>query len=84
MEIKDRILIVEDDPSISNLLTAILKANSYTSTGISDATRLNHKEQILNNKVFDLQGRQIENSKLSNTQLRQGLYIKNGRKVLVK
>ena len=29
MEIKDRILIVEDDPSISNLLTAILKANSY-------------------------------------------------------
>ena len=62
----------------------ILKANSYTSTGISDATRLNHKEQILNNKVFDLQGRQIENSKLSNTQLRQGLYIKNGRKVLVK
>ena len=29
MEIKDRILIVEDDPSIINLLTAILKANSY-------------------------------------------------------
>ena len=29
MEIKDRILIVEDDQSIINLLTAILKANSY-------------------------------------------------------
>ena len=29
MEIRDRILIVEDDPSITNLLSAILKANNY-------------------------------------------------------
>ena len=56
-----------------------------TTTGIgdatrqSDATRLNHKEQIINNKVYDLQGRQIVNS-----QLHKGVYIKNGRKGLVK
>jgi type 1 fimbria pilin len=56
----------------------ILTANSYTSTGINDAMRLNNNEHI-NNKVYDLQGRQIVNS-----QLHKGLYIKNGQKVLVK
>ena len=61
----------------------ILTANSYSSTGINDAV-LNDKEYIINNKVYDLQGRQIVNGNLSNGQLRQGLYIKNGRKVLVK
>ena len=61
----------------------ILSANSYSSTGINDAV-LNDKGHIINNKVYDLQGRQIVNGNLSNSQLRQGLYIMNGRKVLVK
>ena len=46
-------------------------------TGISDATRLNNKEQILNNNVYDLQGRKV-------AQPTKGLYIMNGRKVVIK
>ena len=45
-------------------------------TGISDATRLNNKEQIINN-VYDLQGRKV-------AQPTKGLYIINGRKVVIK
>ena len=43
MEIRDRILIVEDDPSITNLLSAILKANNYqimTAAGGGEAETL--------------------------------------------
>jgi hypothetical protein len=34
--------------------------------------------------VFDLQGRKLLNSQWSNSQIRRGLYIQNGRKVVVK
>ncbi len=48
--------------------------------GISDAPRLNDKEQMINgNAVYDLQGRRIVNP-----ELRRGLYIKNGRKYIIK
>ena len=49
---------------------------SAGTTGISDATRLNNKEQIINN-VYDLQGRKV-------AQPTKGLYIVNGRKVVIK
>jgi serpin B len=51
-----------------------------TPDGISDAPRLNDKGQMKNDKcgVYDLQGRQITNAQLS-----KGLYIKDGRKVIV-
>ena len=52
-------------------------------TGISDAMRLNNKEQIINN-VYDLQGRQIVNGKSVNGKLQRGLYIVNGKKVIIK
>ena len=56
--------------------------------GISDAMRLNDKGEMINDKesgkCFDLQGRQIVNGKSVNRQLSKGLYIVNGKKVLVK
>ena len=46
-------------------------------TGISDASRLNDKGEIINDKLFDLQGRRI-------VKPTRGLYIKDGKKVFVK
>ena len=48
------------------------------STGIGDAERLKYNEQIDNN-VYDLQGRQVEKG-----QLRRGLYIISGKKIVIK
>ena len=51
-------------------------------TSISDAPRLNDNGQMINDLrggVYDLQGRQVETSKLP-----KGLYISNGRKVVIK
>ena len=48
-------------------------------TGISDALRLNDNGQLINDNVFDLQGRQVNNA-----QLKKGLYILNGKKQIVK
>jgi hypothetical protein len=48
-------------------------------TGISDALRLNDNGQLINDNVFDLQGRQVNNA-----QLKKGLYILNGKKQVVK
>ena len=48
-------------------------------TGMGDAMHFMNNEQLLNNHWYDLQGRKIENHKLS-----KGLYIHNGRKVIVK
>lgn len=46
-------------------------------TGISDALRLNDKEQMKNDSYFDLQGRKIANPT-------KGLYIINGKTVVIK
>ena len=35
-------------------------------------------------ELFDLQGRKLSNSKLSNGQIHKGLYISNGRKFIIK
>ena len=48
-------------------------------SGISDAARLSNNEKIINNNVYDLQGH-----KLIKDQLHRGLYIYNGRKIIVK
>ena len=48
-------------------------------TGISDALRLNDNGQLINDNVFDLQGR-----KVNNAQLKKGLYILDGKKQIVK
>ena len=47
-------------------------------TGVG-AALMNNEERIMNNEVYDLQGRRIDGSRLN-----RGVYIKNGRKVVVK
>lgn len=44
----------------------------------------NEELRMKNEGVFDLAGRQIVNSKLSNSQLRQGVFIVNGKKKVVR
>ena len=46
-------------------------------TGISDSTRLNDNEKLINDNCFDLQGRKV-------AQPTKGLYIVNGKKVIIK
>ena len=52
-----------------------------------DATGLrsiDNGEWIMDNSVYDLQGRKLANSKLSNGQMQKGVYVVNGKKVIVK
>ena len=57
-------------------------------TGINDASHLNDKGQMINDKhgeIYDLQGRKVNaQGTMHNAQLPKGLYIKNGRKVIIK
>ena len=66
---------------------------SSTPTGISDAARLNNKEQItnnerdtINNQWFTLDGRRVARSmfNVQRSMLKKGVYIKNGMKVVIK
>ena len=46
--------------------------------GLSDAVRLNNNVEMINDNIFDLQGRQLQGKP------QRGLYIQNGKKVMVK
>ena len=50
-------------------------------TGINE---MNNGQPAMYNGVYDLQGRQILNGPMSNVQLRKGIYIINGKKVVIK
>ena len=54
-------------------------------TGVG-AALMNNGERIMNNEVYDLQGRRIDGSRftVNGSRLNRGVYIKNGRKVVVK
>ena len=54
-------------------------------TGVG-AALMNNEERIMNNEVYDLQGRRIDGSRftVNGSRLNRGIYIKNGRKVVVK
>ena len=54
----------------------IVIAISQTAQGINDAT-LNDKGQLINNNVYDLQGRRIQSS------TSKGIYIVNGKKIVL-
>ncbi|MBO7139191.1 MAG: alpha-L-fucosidase [Prevotella sp.] len=54
----------------------------YTTNAVSDFKTQTTKTSDL--KTYDLQGRQIENRKSVNHKLSRGIYILNGRKVIVK
>ena len=45
---------------------------------------LNDKGEMINDKVYDLQGRQLSNGKWLNGQMKKGLYINNGKKIIIK
>lgn len=54
-------------------------------TAISDATRLYEDVEMIKDHIYDLQGRKVNGqSSMVNGQLKKGLYIINGKKVLVR
>jgi poly(3-hydroxybutyrate) depolymerase len=57
-----------------------IQATRFTETGIKDVNR----EPITNNRYYDLSGRKLSNGKLSNRQIEKGLYIRDGRKLIVR
>jgi hypothetical protein len=48
-------------------------------TGIGDTVRLNDKEELINDKWYDLNGR-----KLQTKPTQKGVYLHNGTKVIVR
>lgn len=74
------------------ILTSELPSDPSSARGITlswddDATGISEMEKWRNGeneKFYDLQGRLIVNGKLSNGKLPKGLYINNGRKVVIK
>ena len=87
-----------DDPNVKmpanraylKILTSDLPsslARGITLSWDDDATSISEMEKWRNGeneKFYDLQGRLIVNGKLSNGKLPKGLYINNGRKVVIK
>lgn len=89
-----------DDPNVKmpanraylKILTSELPSDPLLARGITlswddDATSISEMEKWRNGeneKFYDLQGRLIVNGKLSNGKLPKGLYINNGRKVVIK
>jgi len=63
----------------------ILFMGQYTgNTSFADgiSATLNDKGEMINEKCYDLQGRQLSNSKWSNGQIKKGIYIVNGKKII--
>ena len=58
-----------------------LTNNDDYSSGIDDPHLMRNND---GNNLYDLQGRQIGNGKGENRQLQRGIYIRNGRKIVVK
>lgn len=61
---------------------ATLDAKSFVETGIQEIVREN--KRLEKSGCYDLRGRQISESHLTNGQLRPGLYIIDGRKVVIR
>ena len=62
-----------------------IQAMEFSTTGIKDIDTPPHNHLLFGeNGCFDLSGRKITENKLSNDQLKPGLYIINGRKVVIK
>lgn len=74
-------ILTSDLPSDPSLARGITLSWDDDATGISEMEKWRNGE---NEKFYDLQGRLIVNGKLSNGKLPKGLYINNGRKVVIK
>ncbi|MBQ9357318.1 MAG: hypothetical protein IJT98_08540 [Prevotella sp.] len=68
--------------SYSRRLCVAVTSNSSVINAIDDLV-IDHS-RLDNDAIYDLQGRQLSNGKLSNGQITPGLYIQNGRKFIVK
>lgn len=83
--VTDRSRNLQLDTSLQDLHNLELPARSVVTVviGLEDATDIrtikNEKLKVKNESVYDLQGRRI-----SNNQLQKGIYIHNGRKVVIK
>lgn len=74
-------ILTSELPSDPSLARGITLSWDDDATSISDMEKWRNGE---NEKFYDLQGRLIVNGKLSNGKLPKGLYINNGRKVVIK
>lgn len=74
-------ILTSELPSDPSLARGITLSWDDDATGISEMEKWRNGE---NEKFYDLQGRLIVNGKLSNGKLPKGLYINNGRKVVIK
>lgn len=65
---------------------ASIQANDYLSVGIRETENLtmDHSPSKAGSGYYDLQGRPIENGKTVNRKLLKGIYIKDGRKMVVR
>ena len=64
---------------------ATLQVKSFNESGIQEIVNSTADEQPYGkNGCFDLSGRKIEDDKLYNDQLKPGIYIIDGRKVVIK
>jgi hypothetical protein len=59
-------------------------AISISDAATSILSTLNSTLSTPDTPIFDLGGRKLSNGKLSNSQIEKGIYVKNGRKVIVK
>ncbi len=58
---------------------------TVTEEDIANCTFTIKNEQLKNkNETYDLSGRKLSNCKLSNCQIQRGVYIQDGKKVLIK
>ena len=69
--------IISDDPEATGDEPPVI-----VPTGINDIK--SEELSIKNEALYDLSGRQVTNGQSSNRQLKRGIYIKKGRKVVVK
>ena len=61
-----------------------LKLTESQVSGISDATLMNNEKLIMDNVIYDLQGRRVKESGIRNSELKKGIYIVNGKKIAVR
>ena len=75
-------VLTEVEDGYASRISLSFEEEGGTTTGISENERMRNGENM---NVYDLQGRKV-NSQFSihNSQLRSGIYVKNGKKVVIK
>ena len=79
--------VLDKETNFESRITMRFIDDGGKTTGIGDNKRetINNKRETINNeRCYDLQGRKIVNGKYVNRKSAKGLYIKDGRKVIIK